>query len=157
MLKKQVVATQAQLAAALGRSASWVRDKLSCGMPGTQGRYVVDDCREWIRLDETSRRAAAAAERADPEMSGEGESSEWLEEFRKWRAKQEELKYATKRGELIEADAVRDWLQRFSVLMRGFGEKVNKVCPELSADLEGVLDQASEMLDGVTSGQRDAS
>lgn len=154
MQDKQVVETQAQLAAALGKSASWVRDKLSCGMPGTPGRYVVDDCREWIRLDELARQAAKG-KGDDPEMSGDSKSSPWLEEFRKWRAKQEELKYLVRQCELVEADAVRDWLQRFSVLMRGFGEKVNNVCPELSGELEGVLDQAAEMLDGVTSGQRD--
>lgn len=121
------------------------------GMPGTPGAYVLEDCMAWLAGREDRRRSDT------DDLDGDSESSEWLEEYRKWRAKQEELKYAQKRGELIEADAVRDWLQRFSVLMRGFGEKVNKVCPELSGELEGVLDQAVEMLDGVTSGQRDAS
>jgi hypothetical protein len=150
MLPKRVVATQAQLAAALGKSPSWLRDKLAVGMPGTPGHYVVEDCEAWLRAHEAGK-VAVKADRYDPE--NDESDSPALERFRLARAQQEEIKLAKLRRELIEADAVRDWLQRFSLLMRGFGEKVAKVCPELCDDLDGVLSQAVEMLDGVEGGR----
>lgn len=152
MIKKTVAKTRLELAKALGRSERMVASYLAEGMPGIPGHYVVEDCAAWLQAREDRRKAPIDEDIGD----GDGDSPA-LERYRLARAKQEELKLAKLQRELIEADAVTDWLQRFSVLMRGFGEKVNKVCPELSADLEGVLDQASEMLDGVASGQRDAS
>lgn len=151
MREKKTVATQAQLAAALGRSASWVRDKLSLGMPGTPGRYVVDDCREWLRLHE-GERAKAKKEEDDDDPSLDGGDSPALERYRLARAKQEELKLARMQGELVEVEHVRDFFQKFAGLLRGFGEKLAKECPLLCAELESTLYQAGDLAEEIAGG-----
>lgn len=149
MRAKQVVATQAQLAAALGKSASWVRDKLSLGMPGTPGQYVVDDCREWIRLHEAEKRTTVAALAEADDMDASGDTSEWLEEYRKWRAKQEELKYAVKRGELVELESVRDFLQQLAGRFRSFGERLEKESAAMRVELDAILEQGKQEVEGL--------
>ena len=87
------------------------------GMPGTPGHYVVEDCLAWIDAREDKRSSRDA-----DDLSDDDSDSPALERFRLARAQQEEIKLAKLRKELIEADAVRDWMQRFAGLMRGFGE-----------------------------------
>lgn len=149
MAKKTVCKTRDELAKALGKSVRMVAMYLAEGMPGTPGHYVIEDCLTWVDARENKRSIRDA-----DDLSDDDSDSPALERFRLARAQQEEIKLAKLRRELIEADAVRDWMQRFAGLMRGFGEKVAKVCPELSDDLESVLSQASEMLDGADGGQR---
>jgi phage terminase Nu1 subunit (DNA packaging protein) len=146
--KKTVCKTRDELAKALGKSVRMVAMYLAEGMPGTPGHYVIEDCLTWVDARENKRSIRDA-----DDLSEDDSDSPALERFRLARAQQEEIKLAKLRRELIEADAVRDWLQRFSLLMRGFGEKVAKVCPELCDDLDGVLSQAVEMLDGVEGGR----
>jgi hypothetical protein len=82
-------------------------------------------------------------------MDASGDTSEWLEEYRKWRAKQEELKYAVKRGELVELESVRDFLQQLAGRFRSFGERLEKASPEMRTELDAILEQGKQEVEGL--------
>jgi hypothetical protein len=83
------------------------------------------------------------------DMDASGDTSEWLEEYRKWRAKQEELKYAVKRGELVELESVRDFLQQLAGRFRSFGERLEKASPEMRTELDAILEQGKQEVEGL--------
>lgn len=116
------------------------------GMPGTPGHYVVEDGAAWL-AQRVNRKQAPVPDPDD--MDADGDTSEWLEEYRKWRAKQEELKYAQKRGELIELESVRDFLQQLAGRFRSFGERLEKASPEMRAELDAILEQGKQEVEGL--------
>ncbi len=143
MARKTVVKTRDELAKAVGKSVRTVAMYIAEGMPGTPGHYVVEDCLAWIDARENKRTS-----RDTDDLPDDGDSPA-LERYRLARAQMEELKLARLRSELVESEHVQQWLQSFAGLLRGFGEKVAKVAPELVGDLDGVLEQAGETLDKV--------
>lgn len=146
MAKKTVVKTRLELAKALGKSERMVGMYFGEGMPGTPGHYIVEDSTAWLAARENRKHTP----RPDPDdMETDGVDSEWLEEYRKWRAKQEELKYAQKRGELIELESVRDFLQQLAGRFRSFGERLEKASPEMRAELDAILEQGKQEVEGL--------
>jgi hypothetical protein len=115
-------------------------------MPGAPGAYVLEDCVEW--LDRRGDKRKQTSQTQGDDLEGDADSPA-LERYRLARAQQEEIKLAKLRSELVESEHVQQWLQSFAGLLRGFGEKVAKVAPELVGDLDGVLEQAGETLDKV--------
>jgi hypothetical protein len=115
-------------------------------MPGAPGAYVLEDCVEW--LDRRGDKRKQTSQTQGDDLEGDADSPA-LERYRLARAQMEELKLARLRSELVESEHIQQWLQSFAGLLRGFGEKVAKVAPELVSDLDGVLEQAGETLDKV--------
>lgn len=115
-------------------------------MPGAPGAYVLEDCVEW--LDRRGDKRKQTSQTQGDDLEGDADSPA-LERYRLARAQQEEIKLAKLRSELVESEHVQQWIQSFAGLLRGFGEKVAKVAPELVGDLDGVLEQAGETLDKV--------
>ena len=115
------------------------------GMPGVPGAYCVEDCRAWIsaRMDRRHRHSG----HDDEDTEASSADSPQLERYRAARADLAELELAKKRGELIAADDVSSFLQQFAILMRGFGERLGKVSPELASELESVLSQGAALAD----------
>lgn len=140
MARKTVFKTRDELAKALGKSVRTVAMYFAEGMPGTPGTYVLEDCLAWIDARENKRTSRDADDLPDDT------DSPALERYRLARAQQEEIKLAKLRSELVESEHIQQWLQSFSLLLRGFGEKLAKVAPEIVPDLEGVLQQAEETL-----------
>jgi len=144
--RKAVLKTRAELARKLGRSERVISTWLGEGMPGAPGAYVLEDCVEW--LDRRGDKRKQTSQTQGDDLEGDADSPA-LERYRLARAQQEEIKLAKLRSELVESEHIQQWLQSFAGLLRGFGEKVAKVAPELVSDLDGVLEQASETLDKV--------
>ena len=147
MPKKTVLKTRADLARKFGKSERVISTWLGEGMPGAPGAYVWEDCAEWVANRGDKRKGVKVAEADD--MDASGDTSEWLEEYRKWRAKQEELKYAVKRGELVELESVRDFLQQLAGRFRSFGERLEKASPEMRTELDAILEQGKQEVEGL--------
>lgn len=143
MARDKIIRTQGELARALGVSARTIRDWGGEGMPRRpDGTYGLRACEAWLEERGDRRKTTKTAGEDD-----DGVESEWLEEGRKWKAKQEKLKYLHRSKELVEASTVRDWLHRFAGLLRGFGDRLSREKPELQDDLNRLLDQAADMLE----------
>jgi hypothetical protein len=88
------------------------------------------------------KRAAAesriAAEDEDPLMAGGGRSAA-LEEYRKWRAKSEQLNYERSAGSLVPSDDVRLLLARTAARLRQAGQELQRL---YGADAQAILDAA---------------
>ena len=144
MARDKIIKTQGELAFALGVSARTIRDWGGEGMPRRpDGSYALQACEQWLEQRGDRRKTTKTSGESD---DGDVES-EWLEEGRKWKAKQEKLKYLHRSKELVEVATVRDWLHRFAGLLRGFGGRLAREKPDLQEDLNRLLDQAGEMLE----------
>lgn len=142
--RDKIIKTQGELARALGVSARTIRDWGGEGMPRrADGTYGLRACEAWLEERGDRRKTPKTLGETDDE----GVESEWLEEGRKWKAKQEKLKYLHRSKELVESATVRDWLHRFAGLLRGFGDRLSREKPELQDDLNRLLDQAADMLE----------
>jgi hypothetical protein len=110
-----VVATQADLSRHYKVERSTIHTWIQKGMPGEPGRYVIADIDEWRK-----------SQHDDEALLSSPLTSPWLEELRKNKALQEEIKLNLMRGSVVEVDRVRDCLAVWSATIRRLGDQLTR-------------------------------
>lgn len=154
--KPKSVDTQAKLALMLGVSERQIRNYIRDGMPGQQGYYDVEDCRDWV-----SRNVNSPGE----SVGGNLKEERLKAEVRKLRAdaEQKELKNQQTRGELLHRDDVLQQVSEAFLMVKTRLECVPdeiemQIPPEIRADVKAevasrvrmvLMEMAAFQLEGV--------
>lgn len=92
------------------------------GMPGTRGRWPLDEIAQWLRTDGPWRPWGKGE--SDDDLLTSGGSSPALERYRAARAAQAELDYARDVGQVISRETVAELLRSWSDILRRAGERL---------------------------------
>lgn len=93
------------------------------GGPGDDGEFDVAEVIKWFRVNRWEKRIRSDD---DPLMDG-GSGSEWLERYRKERAKMARLDRLEREGILVRLDVLRPLMFRASGIIRQCGETLAKL------------------------------
>jgi len=120
-----VVNTQEQVSKVFNVSERTVREWVSDGMPKrSDGRYSIKDIQEWRFLKNHGGSSAGVGKRA--------KGSHWEEEYRKYKALTEELKYQQTVGKLVPREEIEEGLIQITVaIKRAFLSIPRSMAPQL--------------------------
>lgn len=137
--------TQADVARYFQVERSTVHDWSRKGMPGKPGAYPLDDIARWRKARED-----------DTVLLAGGGNSPWLEELRKNKALQEQIRLAEMRREVVAIDHMRDALGIWASIIRRLGERLGqRFGPDAIAMVTDALDDCARALTDVITSDTD--
>jgi hypothetical protein len=123
-----IVETQADLARCFKVERSTIHTWAQKGMPGEPGRYIVADVEAWRK-----------AQQDDDALLSSSAPSPWLEELRKNKALQEEIKLGLMRESVVEIDRMRDCWAVWTSIIRRMQDRIGK---QFGRDAESIVSDA---------------
>jgi len=127
-LTGSIVATQADLARHFKVERSTIHTWVQKGMPGEPGRYVIEDVDAWRKTQQD-----------EDALLSSSASSPWLEELRKNKALQEEIKLGLMRESVVEIDRMRDCWSLWTSIIRRMQDRIGK---QFGRDAEAIVSDA---------------
>jgi hypothetical protein len=119
-----LVATQAAVAEHFHVRRSTVTGWIAKGMPGEVGRWSLKEIKEW-----------RASQDDEETLLGSSSDSPWLEELRKNKALQEQIKLEGMRRTVVQIDRMRDALSVWSSILKRLGERAGRQYGREAADM----------------------
>lgn len=127
-----VVMTQADVARHFGVQRSTVHDWLKkADFPCKAAPFDIHKIEQW-----------KAQQDIDSDLLVAGGDSPWLEQLRKMKALQEEIKLEQLRGSVMEVDRVREALARWAAIIKRAGERIGiRYGPDAKAMLDDAIEE----------------
>lgn len=127
-LDGSIVETQADLARHYKVERSTIHTWAQKGMPGEPGRYVIAEIDDWRK-----------SQQEEDALLSSSAPSPWLEELRKNKALQEEIKLELMRESVVEIDRMRDCLAVWASIIRRMQDRIAK---QFGRDAEAIVSDA---------------
>lgn len=135
-LDGSILDTQADLSRHYKVERSTIHTWIQKGMPGEPGNYVIADIDNWRK-----------AQQDEDALLSSAVNSPWLEELRKNKALQEEIKLNLMRGSVVEIARMQDCLALWSATIRRMQERLSRKFGREAADIvDDALDDCGRAL-----------